>query len=298
MLTSVVNLFLISAEAKGLELALSVDPGVPKFIRTDREKIAQILRNLISNAVKYTGRGSIRVNARAEPRPAGQSRLRISVSDTGGGILKEHHEAVFSSFVRLRKSVTERNVEGTGLGLTIAKRLSEIIGGTLQLESAPGEGSTFTLEVDVQKLEIDPRGAPPAEAKPIAELPPLRILLAEDNRINRIYLQIMLTEAGHEISATENGKEALELLESSGDAGFDLVLMDVQMPVMDGIEATRRIRRMSGSVSEIRIIALTAFAMKGDEERFREAGMNGYVTKPVDWAELAQIIRDLVETMS
>ena len=289
MIGSVVNLLRVPAEAKGLELSLTVEESVPELIRADREKIAQILRNLVSNAVKYTECGSVRVLIGADRLSRGNCRLRLRVSDTGIGIPRESLGSIFGSFVRLRSSVTMRGVEGTGLGLTISKRLAEMMRGTLEVESTPGLGSAFSFSVDVAVIEAVPALPAPAASSGLDSLPPLRILLAEDNRINHMFLTMMLEKAGHAVTACENGAEAVRLLES-GRERYDLVLMDVQMPVMDGMEATKRIRALEGRPSAVPIIALTAFAMIGDAERFRMAGMDGYVTKPVDWADLAREI--------
>ena len=291
---SIVLPFRMPAGQKGLRLSLDIEEDVPQFIRADKEKIAQVLRNLVSNAVKYTERGSVRVSVGCrDERMDRRVRLQFGVSDTGAGIPQEKRDAIFESFVRLRSSVTDRAVDGTGLGLTISRRLVDLLGGTLSVESSPGTGSVFRFTVEAEVLEAKSGEIPLVDTSGLESLPPLRVLLAEDNRINQMFLSLMLTEAGHRVTVAKNGRDAVRALEAADQDGFDLVLMDVQMPVMDGLEATAAIRGLSGRVSAIPIIALTALAVQGDEDRFRSCGMDGYVTKPVDWNELARVIREL-----
>ncbi len=295
---TIVMPFRIEAERKGLSFFLHVTEDLPPFIRADQEKIAQMLRNLVSNALKYTHAGEVRVIVDREPSSGvavqnGRVRLRCAVKDTGIGIPEQKQSMIFDSFVRLRRSVNERNVEGTGLGLTITKRLIDLLGGTLRVESVPGKGSSFTFTVDVEVVDRLISERPTRDSSGLEELPPLRILLAEDNRINQMFVSMMLTQSGHHVVSVGNGQEAVDAIEQMNDEGFDVVLMDVQMPVMDGMEATRRIRAMPGFASDVPIIALTAFAMKEDGERFRAVGMNGYVAKPINWRQLTRAIRKL-----
>jgi PAS domain S-box-containing protein len=288
---SIIFPFRQAAANEGLDLSLEIAEGVPDTVRTDRDKVAQILRNLVSNAVKYTERGNVKVSVESDTLEARRARLRFRVIDTGVGIPADKHDAIFESFVRLRRSVTERNAEGTGLGLTITRRLADALGATIEVESAPGQGSTFTFAVHVEVLDRPRQTMQPSGSHGLQSLSPLRILLAEDNRINQLFMSMTLTEAGHEVTVAVNGKDALDMVARTKGEEYDLVLMDVQMPVMDGVEATRQIRALPGSGADLPVVALTAFAITGDEERFREAGMNGYVTKPVDTAELARVIR-------
>ncbi len=293
MVVSVVAPMQLEAHRKGLDFSLEIDGRVPVHVRVDREKLSQALRNLITNALKYTQEGTIRVKVdRADEMVEDKPRLQFTICDTGLGIPADKLDSIFDSFVRLRNSVTDRHVEGTGLGLTITRKLVDLLGGTLRAESVPGQGSVFTFTVDVEIVEHAVAKKSSVDTSDLESLPPLRILLAEDNRINQMFMTTMLKEAGHRIMSVATGRDAVDAVRQATDEGFDVVLMDVQMPVMDGIEATRHIRQLSGFASEVPIIALTAFAMKGDEEQFRAAGMNGYVTKPVSWSALAHQIRN------
>lgn len=285
--------FTTVARAKGLSFSFTIDFALPKLFLADGVKIAQVVRNLVSNAIKYTERGGVRVSVSRAGGVEGRDTILITVTDTGIGIEPERQETIFESFVRLQKSVTERNVEGSGLGLTITRRLVELMGGSITLESTPGVGSTFTVTLELSRCERKPKAIASGQNFRMEDLQPLEILLVEDNRINRMFLELSLKEAGHSVRTANHGGEALEMIENADGRPYDIVLMDVQMPVVDGIEATRRIRALPGPVSRIPIIALTAFAMQSDRERFRQAGMNGYVTKPVDWQELSRVILSL-----
>lgn len=292
-LNAVIMPFATVARAKNLSFSLAIDPALPKLLQADSGKIGQILRNLVSNAIKYTERGGVRVSvSRVESRGT-RDTIRFAVTDTGVGIEPDRQEAIFESFVRLRKSVTERNVEGSGLGLTITRRLVELMDGSIALESTPGTGSTFEVTLELARCERRQKATVPGRTLQMADLPPLEILVVEDNRINQMFLELSLQEAGHSVRTANHGGEALEMLENADGRPYDIVLMDVQMPVVDGIEATRRIRALPGPAARIPIIALTAFAMQSDRERFMKAGMNGYVTKPVDWEELSRVILSL-----
>ena len=294
MIESIVAPLRLDAHRRDIELSLEIDDSAPDYVRVDREKLSQVLRNLITNALKYTLKGSISVAVdRVGETVENGVRLLFTIRDTGVGIPADKLDSIFDSFVRLRPSVTDRNVEGTGLGLTITRKLVDFLNGTLQVESEPGVGSEFTFTVDVVTVEHpQKKKARSLDTSELESLPPLRILLAEDNRINQMFMTMMLSEAGHCIMSVDTGRAAVDAVAQATDDGFDVVLMDVQMPIMDGIEATKHIRQLSGFASEVPIIALTAFAMKGDEEQFRAAGMNGYVTKPVSWSTLAHEIRN------
>jgi CheY-like chemotaxis protein len=201
------------------------------------------------------------------------------VRDTGIGIPKDKQAELFKPFVQADRSIT-RQYGGSGLGLAISKRLVEAMGGTLGVDSLPGVGSRFWFEVVLETG--DAAAAEPAKLDP-ATVPPRRILLVEDVELNRRLLQMMLSAHGHEVIFATSGAEAVELVVRER---FDVVLMDVQMPVMDGVEATRQIRQMAGPAREVPIIGLTANVLASEQQRYLAAGMNACLTKPIDWDQL------------
>ncbi len=297
-LQKIVAPFALEARRKGLDVLLRVEPGLPEAVRGDAEKIAQVIRNLFSNAIKYTERGAVRLEAVRQQREDGQLFIEYSVSDTGIGIPSEKRHLLFSSFSRIHDSVTQRETEGSGLGLAISRRIVEMLGGELRVESKAGAGSRFRFAVPLLPAEL-PNGNLDGESEEDAleKLPSLSILLAEDNKVNRVFIEMSLQEAGHRVKTVENGRESVDAMLQAMDTRkrFDLILMDVQMPEMDGVEATLRIRRLPDSAGRVPIIALTAFALQEDRARFLAAGMNGYVSKPVDFELLASEIRRVMK---
>jgi CheY-like chemotaxis protein/anti-sigma regulatory factor (Ser/Thr protein kinase) len=246
----------------------------------DPGRLRQVLLNLLGNALKFTESGSVTAHVSAS-----KSELRFEVTDTGIGIPIEKQAQIFEAFSQVDGSITRR-FGGTGLGLTICSRLIERMGGSIVVRSTAGEGSTFAFHVRAErKDEIVPQSAPGTSR---ATLPPLRILIAEDNKVNQVVVSRMLERAGHTVAIAADGLQAVEMCSSGA---FDLVLMDVHMPVLDGFEATARIRE-SERAKGIRtpLIALTANAMNGDRERCLEAGMDGYLSKPVGRDELLETI--------
>jgi PAS domain S-box-containing protein len=288
-LESCIDPFRLQAERQGLSLTYSVEESLPDRFSGDADKLCQVLRNFISNAIKYTERGSVQVRVSGGRRTAEGLELRFSIQDTGIGIAEEKQDYIFGEFTRILPPKGEVR-EGTGLGLAIAKRLIGLLGGTLCLESEPGEGSTFHFTVPMRYAaseESQPRDDETKHEERRTGSRPLSILVAEDTAVNRLYLETMLAEAGFSVTSVENGRLAVEAVERQR---FDCVLMDIQMPELDGIEATRRIRELDRPWSALPIVALTAFAMRGDRERILEAGMDEYVTKPVDMALLKRVI--------
>jgi signal transduction histidine kinase/ligand-binding sensor domain-containing protein/ActR/RegA family two-component response regulator len=275
------------ARQKGVEMEWKIAPEVPSWLIGDETRLRQVIVNLASNAVKFTEQGRVSVEVSLLGRNEEDLELGFSVSDTGIGIPKEQQAVIFEPFRQADGSMT-RKYGGTGLGLAICARLVGLLGGYLWLDSEPGRGSTFHFTARMRQ------GSPPVQPSTPSEsgseaLPPLRILLVEDNPINARMAQRMLEKQGHQTALAGDGYEALAELET---ARFDLVLMDVQMPEMDGLEATHRIReRERENGGHVPIIAMTAHAMNGDRERCLEAGMDGYVSKPVRWRELESEIR-------
>ncbi|MFO0907323.1 MAG: ATP-binding protein [Isosphaeraceae bacterium] len=283
----------VRALNKGLDLACRVDPAVPEVVLGDIDRIRQVLVNLVGNAIKFTEVGEVVVTiAAGKPTPVGVE-LHVAVSDTGIGIALEKQRAIFEPFEQADGSTTRR-YGGTGLGLAISRKLVSLMKGDLWVESEPGVGSTFhfTVPVGVSPAEsssLDP-GVPSRQVRGIAApaIAARRILLVEDHEVNRKLAVHLLMKLGHDVVVAGDGQQALDALAS---ARFDLVLMDVQMPVMDGFEAVRQIRaREAAGAARTPVFALTAHAMKGDRERCLAGGFDGYIAKPVRPQELRAAI--------
>ncbi|MCX7228861.1 MAG: PAS domain S-box protein [Burkholderiales bacterium] len=293
----------LSAQRKSLAFALELGAGVPALARGDPGRLRQVLVNLLGNAVKFTQRGSVtlKVDARTGSAPGGETSIVLDceVGDTGVGIPADKQGLVFDAFAQADSSTTRR-FGGTGLGLAITRRLVETMGGTISVSSTPGLGSRFRFTVALRPASEataspgaaeagDIPGLLPADAAADADDPasgrPLRVLLAEDNAVNQKLASLMLRKLGHEVVVAGDGRQACEQV-AQGD--FDLVLMDMQMPEMDGIEATRCIRDAG---HRLPIVAMTANAMDADRERCIAAGMNGFLAKPVRAPALADAIR-------
>jgi PAS domain S-box-containing protein len=287
-LETILRTFALRASEKRLELLCAVDPQVPERIRGDPFRLRQILVNLVGNAIKFTDAGEVALRVQADQAEGNECPLHFSVSDTGVGIAANALKMIFDPFTQADSSTT-RIYGGTGLGLAISARLVKMMDGEIWVESEPGRGSAFHFTARFQAAE---RGTvAPIPLSPEVVLDPtesLRVLLAEDNAVNRKVATRLLEKRGHQVVVTSNGKEALAALQKDT---YDLVLMDVQMPEMDGLEATRTIRRLEqGTEFHQPIIALTAHAMMGDRERCLEAGMDGYLTKPLRAQELDQLL--------
>jgi signal transduction histidine kinase/ActR/RegA family two-component response regulator len=273
------------AEAKGLGMRCRLAPDLPARILGDAEKLRQVIVNLVHNAVKFTENGSITVSANCEPVAdcLDSIRLRVAVADTGVGIPEHKHEAVFESFMLGEEYMTKR-YGGAGLGLAISRKLAEIMGGTIKLESSPDCGSVFTLTVTMQLC------AGRADACPVCERArDLNILIAEDEGVNALVTSQLLRNNGHSATVVDNGQQAIDALMGGG---FDLVLLDVQMPVINGMEVTEIIRSgaAEGIDADIPIIGLTGYTGEEDRKRFLTAGMNKVVTKPFDAVELLDAV--------
>jgi len=294
----------IRARQKGLDFAFSAPPDLPDAFLGDPGRLRQVLLNLIGNAIKFTEKGRIRVQANASFPVPGRALLHFAIEDTGIGISAEAQDKIFAAFSQVDGSMA-RKFGGTGLGLAICLRLVEMMGGRIWVESTPGQGSTFRFNVD---LPLQDSGTLPAEpvCESLTALPALsadspvlpaqaaHVLLVEDNAVNRTLAQRLLQKRGFHVTVVVDGKQALLAHSSSG---FDLILMDVQMPEMDGFEATTEIRKREAlSGRHTPIIALTAHALKEDRERCLSAGMDAYVTKPIRPAELFRTIHELLLT--
>lgn len=282
---------LVSADEKGLKLVYSISPDVPHYLVGDPDRVQQVLNNLISNAVKFTEKGEIVVTVENIATSGDFIELKFLVSDTGIGIPRNAMDKLFKSFSQIDGSYTKK-YKGTGLGLAISKQLVELMGGKIWVESEEGKGSTFyfTLSFKIgSQLEEKPVEQPVIyKSKKV-----LNILLAEDDYINQIVISRMLEKKGHFVDVVDNGQEAVAAHQKKQ---YDVILMDIQMPVMDGIEAVKHIRERDGANHYTPIIALTAFALQGDKERFMNLGMDDYIAKPVKMEELFNIIECVLET--
>jgi CheY-like chemotaxis protein len=265
---------------RGIELRIEAPPAALPVVVGDPTRLQQVLLNLGSNAIKFTAQGRVTVRLRAQPQDARTVLLRFEVQDTGTGIPREALEQLFTPFTQADASIP-RQYGGSGLGLAISKRIADAMGGTLQATSTPGLGSVFTLELALPVGTSQAAAARPAPAP--SATGPLRILVAEDNQINRDILQAALAARGHQLQFARDGLEALQLVQRQP---FDLVLMDVQMPGLDGLEATRCIRRLAAPLCDIPVIALTANVLASEQERCLRAGMNDCLTKPIEWERL------------
>ena len=274
----------------GVGLNVQVAPDVPGTLVGDEHRLQQILSNLVGNAFKFTDSGAVDLIVHALPDRGGDNlRLLFAVGDTGEGIEDGLLEVLFSTFTQADVSTTKRH-QGAGLGLSICKQLVDLMGGNMAVESGRGAGTTVYFTVEFGRHEAQGRTRPEPVPKPRAEdTRALRILLAEDEPVSRMAIITLLEKQGHSVTGVVNGREALDAL---GRDGFDVVLMDVQMPLMDGVEAARGIRggRAGRDKTDIPIIALTAYAMAGDREAFLEAGMDAYLAKPVGVEELLAAI--------
>ena len=285
----VVELWTETARAKGLTLSCDVHPELPPRLLGDETRMRQILMNLVSNALKFTRDGSIRIRLTAAPSADGDGGVEIAVVDTGIGMTAEQLSGLFRPFAQAEVS-TARTYGGTGLGLAICRQLTAMMGGEIKVESAPGQGSTFRVWLPL------PAAADAGEASEVgAALPKLRILVADDSPINQVVARAVLEAAGAEIETAGDGAEVLQRLCAQT---FDLVLMDVHMPVMDGIEAVSRIRAGEAGARDIPILALTGDSMGGEEGRLKAFGFDGLQTKPVQPAALILAVAELMTARS
>ncbi|MGE4557314.1 MAG: ATP-binding protein [Desulfovibrionaceae bacterium] len=279
------------AQQKGLEM--TIDQGdLPALARGDAQRLRQVLVNLVGNAIKFTSQGRVEISANVEkPQKPDSLMVRFTVADTGIGIPENQIEDIFGSFNQVQLSP---EYGGTGLGLAISKRLVRLMGGEINVTSSLGRGSAFSFTVNLSPASISAFEETESAGEPVdAEAQPssLRVLLVEDYELNRRFLSAALERHGHVVRVAGNGELALSALE---EETFDIVLMDVLMPVMDGVEASRRIRERHGDRPPI--IALTAYALHGDRERFLECGMDEYIAKPVQVDDLLRLMAKLTGT--
>lgn len=283
----ITGLFGPNITSKGLSLIVELDDKLPEHIIADHMRIGQILSNLLSNALKFTEKGQISVKIKLEEETTEFVRLNFTVKDSGIGLTKEERERLFSAFAQADSS-TSRNYGGTGLGLSISQKLAHLMGGDIGVKSTKGQGSAFWFDIKCKRAKEMIKDTP---KKPLREQwkssRPIKVLLAEDNMINQQLIQAIFSKLGHNITVVGDGEEAVEYVENNE---FDVILMDVRMPVMDGLEATIAIRKMKNEKAAIPIIAVTADIAAGNIKKYTDAGINEVCSKPIEMSVLLRAI--------
>jgi len=289
LLDSTIKAHLPLAMKKKLKLSCDCSSSIPQVLQGDPNRLKQILNNLLNNALKFTEHGGVTLSAGAIARTDETIEVKFSISDSGIGISEQDQAKLFRTFSQVDGSIT-RKYGGTGLGLVISKQLVQMMGGTIKVESQKGKGSAFSFSL---KFMLSGELSYPTQDtfNPIHTTKPLRILIVEDDKVNLMVLALMLKEKGHFVESATNGSEALLLHEKNQ---YDVIFMDIQMPIMDGIEATAKIREREGESRHTPIIALTAYALVGDREKFLSYGLDEYIPKPVKMSELFQLLEEVV----
>jgi len=291
LISECLDLFYRKASDKGIALGADIAPDVPTAINGDPTRIRQVLVNLLGNAVKFTEHGSVSLRATMSANEGPRATLKFEIIDTGIGIAPDRQAALFIEFTQEDAS-TARKYEGTGLGLAISRRLTELMGGEIGVVSAQGDGATFWFTVPARASKTDFNAEPAAaEGADFTATRPLNILLAEDNSLNQMIITAVLGKFNHLVSAVNDGRAAVE---AAREGDYDLILMDVRMPEMDGMDATRMIRQGPSDSAGIPIIAVTADAVVENKAGYFEAGMNACVTKPIDQPALLQAINEVM----
>ncbi|MCW2278326.1 hybrid sensor histidine kinase/response regulator [Heliophilum fasciatum] len=281
----IIKAHLGTTRKKNLAIASHLSPHIPRFLKGDPIRLQQVLNNLINNAIKFTEQGTITVVGEVTKRDDEEVEIQFSITDTGIGITQKDQEKLFKNFSQVDGSIT-RKFGGTGLGLVISKQLVEIMGGSMRVQSELGKGSTFSF-----LLPYTIGNRPAAKTSPLSiakkTSKPLYLLLVEDNRVNQMVISQVLTAIGHKVDLAFNGLEGVKM---AATHAYDVILMDIQMPEMNGVEATQCIREMEGKNRHTPIIALTAHAIQSDRERFLASGMDEYIAKPVDLERLTHLL--------
>ena len=286
------QLFLSKAVERGLNIDLDIAPGMPTLLHYDPVRVRQCVGNLLSNAIKFTENGRVSVKVGSHETEPGKWMITVAVSDTGIGMTPAVTQRLFTTFTQADATITRR-FGGSGLGLAITRQLARLMGGDVTVDSVPGEGSTFTLTFKAEAVKSDVASKRVDTTLPIVgeetlrRLRGIRILLVDDNAVNRQVVKLFTAQLSPKFVEAVNGQEALDRLHGET---FDLVLLDVHMPVMDGKEAIKRIRASTEAWRSLPVIALTADAMSGDRERYLALGMTDYVSKPLDQRELTSKI--------
>jgi CheY-like chemotaxis protein len=288
LVAETIDLFRDIAERKDVHLTYQVRDDVPDNLKGDPLRLRQILTNLLGNATKFTDRGEVSMNVSLAEAPDSEIVLRIEVKDTGIGLDQAAQEKIFESFSQADSSDVRR-YQGTGLGLAIAKQLTSMMGGSIGVASTPGQGATFWFTVRMEKGADGANEETGQIVDPVQAALRMKVLLVEDNPVNQVVAEEMLISIGCEIELAENGREAVEAIARDS---YDLVLMDCQMPEMDGLQATRKIREWEREAERERmpIVALTASAMKGAREEALASGMDDYLSKPFKQQDLYSVL--------
>ena len=274
------------AQAKGLAAEANIADNLPDLLVGDAVRLRAALENLIDNAVKFTERGAVRLEARASPAGRGLTRLVVAVHDSGIGLKPAEIKRLFRPFAQASAEIA-RHYGGSGLGLAIVKRLAKLMGGDLTVASTPGRGSSFRFTAVMPIVSADAAGSPSARDTPAR---PLAILCAEDNPYGRVILNTILTELGHRADFVNSGEDAVAAV----TRGYDFVLMDVALPGIDGLEAARRIRALPGAAGRTPVVGMSGASEARDEEAARAAGMDFYLRKPVSPSAVSEAIAAVV----
>jgi signal transduction histidine kinase/CheY-like chemotaxis protein len=291
LLTQLTHFWTPHAAGKGLSLTLTVAEATPRYVEMDALRVRQILFNLIGNALKFTEQGGVTIAVEAEPAPGDRAVVHFAIIDTGVGIGADAIGGLFERFTQVDDSA-QRRFGGTGLGLAISKQLTDLMGGRISVESAPGRGSSFHVALPLAIAGAPAEAAPaPPETETAAEGMSLSILAVDDNPVNLNVLDHLLRAVGHQVTTVSGGAEALEALAARA---FDLVLMDIQMPGMSGPQVVERLRQLAGPNLATPVIALTADALSGGRDRYLALGFCDYVTKPIEAAVLLAAIAGAV----
>ena len=294
-LNEVRDLFATQMETKGLKFAVNIEHVMNKVVMCDTPRLNRVLLNLISNAFKFTPEGgSVTVTLNQTGGTDTTGSYELSVKDTGMGMTPEFAKKVFAAYERDR---TVSNIQGTGLGMSITKSIVELMGGTIDVETELGKGTEFIVRVDFPIVDEPPEDEEVAqvETAPQLDFSKIKLLLVEDNEVNREIASLILTEFGFQLDTAVNGKDAYEKVAASKPGDYDAVLMDIQMPVMNGYEATKAIRGLDNpELAQIPIIAMTANAFTEDIQAAKDAGMNSHIAKPLDIEKMIETLTEVL----
>ncbi|MFZ5352845.1 MAG: PAS domain S-box protein [Bacillota bacterium] len=296
LMKSIARVHRAIAKSKGLDFILEMGEGIPAYVEGDFSKLQQILYNLIGNAIKFTEKGYVKLGLCMESENEKELQLRFAVTDTGIGIKDDEKELLFNKFSQVGENA-EKRVNSTGLGLSISKKLTEMLGGSIWVQSQPDAGSTFFFTISVSKAgNKELKKNSDSNGKKTESNYGYRIMMVEDDKINQMVTRLMLEKLGHRVDIAENGEKAIKLY---NETDYDMILMDIQMPVMDGIQATREIRQIEKNSSKhVPIIAFTAHAFKNEKEKFLAEGMDGFIAKPIIIEELLNVIDEVMKKLN